>query len=288
MTRDPDPITILVETFVHLTPEEIEGYLTQSLDERARGVVEEHLESCPRCAGELRLIWKNLSEETRDFNDHHEPSHPTGSGSLLRRLWIKAVGAKSQDNRIVMPLPAQRAAYTRLWIGQRYFKLWSVGGPYCLLAVAGLSISTLLIARAQERRNPGSNPLAIEGPGKTHILAFLNSFRPTKNFKAQEMDLSEPFESEAPPLPKLKELHILSKKPSQQPVYESMSSVAPQRTLTPGRFASIEASEAEQKPELILLWRGENVTVEILKGPREEQFFLRIREKVNPVRDTCH
>lgn len=269
MKRKPDQITNLLSAFVHLTPEEIEGYLTKSLDQNVKSMVEEHLESCPDCFREVRLIWENITEEAHDSG----PSHPASKGSVLRRIWVKAIGAKTQDSQVVLPLPLHISRYAKLWIGQRYFKLEPVVGQHELLEAKGLSVSRLLSARTQERKDPGTYPMAIEGPKKSHVLTSLTRFRPAGNFTESKFSLSEEFESAAPSIPKLKDLHMYSKKPS--PQYESMSSKAPGE----GRFASIRTPEPELTPELILTWENEAVMVHILRSIKTEKIFLRIMAK---------
>lgn len=287
MKKEPDQITSLLRAFVHLTPKEIEDYLTQSLDENSKSTVEEHLESCPRCAREVRIIWENIAEDMPGIQD--EKRHRKGwrfVAPLFDKIFAKSTTAKTGDAQIVGSLPPRKSAYTKLWIGQRYFKLEPVIGQRELLEAKGLSISRLLSARDQERKDPGTNPVAIEGPGMGRILTLLTSFTPAGNFIEAEPDFPEEFEADTPPLPKLEDLHIFSKKPSHE--YESMSSVATERHYKSERFSSIETPASEPTPELILTWEDEAAAVEILKGIKKEKVFLRIREKVNPVPHHYH
>ncbi|MBM3301076.1 MAG: zf-HC2 domain-containing protein, partial [Deltaproteobacteria bacterium] len=64
MDKDLAQIVGLIRHHLHLTGEEIEGYLEGKLDRDQREMVDEHLRRCPYCASELAFVREALADQS--------------------------------------------------------------------------------------------------------------------------------------------------------------------------------------------------------------------------------
>lgn len=159
--KELENISKILRDHLHLTAAEVEGFLESSLDSPSTQMVEDHLRSCHHCAREVELIREIVSEQ--------EPS----SNWLFGLLGIGKI----------LPLrPREEATYDRLWIGDENYSLSHTKEHGELLDVEGLYLSGLLKFRRQDRNDPGSLPVAVEGPGLPPVIASLSSLEAAEGF----------------------------------------------------------------------------------------------------------
>lgn len=167
MNKDFENVSRILRDHLHLTAEEVEGFLAGSLDSESTRAIEEHLQRCPLCAREVDII--------REIDSEPEP----GSGGLLRML----------DFDEVLPLEkGARKQYTQFWVGDTDYPLTTMKEYPDLLEVEGLYLPTLLELRRKERIDPGRVPVAVEAYGKKPIVASLSSFEVAGDFQEPSED----------------------------------------------------------------------------------------------------
>lgn len=248
MNKDLENIAKILRDHLHLTAQEVEGFLAGSLDSESTRVIEEHLHRCHLCAKEVEII--------REMDSEPEP----GSGGLLRML----------DFRKVLPLEkGARKQYTRFWLGDADYPLTMMKEYPDLLEVEGLYLPKLLELRREERNDPGSVPIAVEAYGRQPILAALSSFEATGDFQ-------EPPEDKQSTAAKVAEGGFRFFAPVLGAVYFS---TAPDVLRMDKRLKVLSGKgkiKKRPKPKLILRCRAKDHDVELFHDELSDEIFLKV------------
>jgi hypothetical protein len=241
--KDLENISKILRDHLHLSAEEVEGFLAGSLDPESTSGIENHLRSCHHCAREMDLIREIVSEQ--------EP----GAEGLFDRLGIGKI----------LPLrPKGKTSYDRFWIGDENYLLSQTKEHRDLQEVKGLYLRELLKRRREDRNDPGSVPVAVEGPGRPPVIALLSSFETAGDFK-------DPFEDEPPESGRI-QFAALS---SFAPILADVSPLAMGRRLKalPGKGRK----EKKPRPKLILTCRAKSHSLELFHDPESDSIFLKIQ-----------
>lgn len=251
MNKDLQNISKILRDHLHLTAEEVEGFLAGPLDSESTRVIEEHLHRCHLCAKEVDII--------REIDSEPVP----GSGGLLRML----------DFRKVLPLEkGARKQYTQFWVGDTDYPLTTMKEYPDLLEVEGLYLPTLLELRREDRIDPGSVPVAVEAYGKKPIVASLSSFEAAGDFQ-------EPSEDEQSRAAKDADDGFRFFAPVLGAGYASPSSdvlrMAKRLKVLSGRGKR----KKRPKPKLILRCRAKDHDIELFHDGESDQVFLNVQAR---------
>lgn len=244
MDDDLKQIGMVLRESVHLSNEKIERYLEGSLDSESRKTIEDHLRDCCYCSAELELI-----REAFQAGEKH---------GVIEDL-------HTVQKKMLHLLPTTRLAYTTFWLGYDRYSLFQSKDHTGFTEVQGLSTSDILLARREDREDPGSKPVAIEAHEMPPIVASLSDFQPVGDFQDLEKE----------DFPKSAE-------------YEStvLRAFAPIGFLgagmaLPGKVLPLQRkSKKKRKPKLepILTYDAPNCFLEILSDNDSGSIFLRISE----------
>lgn len=165
--KDLENISKILRDHLHLTAQEVEGFLAGALGSESTRVIEEHLHRCHLCAKEVDII--------REIDSEPEP----GARGLLSRL----------DLPKGLPLvQGARKQYDRFWLADEDYPLTTTKEYPDLSEVEGLYLPKLLELRREERNDPGSVPVAVEAHGSQPIVAALSSFEAAGDFHEPSAD----------------------------------------------------------------------------------------------------
>lgn len=168
MDEDFKQIGKILRDSVHLSNEQMEHYLEGSLDLESNKPVEDHLRGCCYCSAEIELLREAFQEK-----DKH---------GVIEEL-------HSLAKKMLRILPTKHLRYTTFWLGyDRYSLIQSRDHTGCI-EVQGLSVSDILLARREDREDPGSKPVAIEAHEAAPIVASLSDFRPVGDFQEWEKEI---------------------------------------------------------------------------------------------------
>lgn len=248
MNKDLENIAKILRDHLHLTAQEVEGFLAGSLDSESTRVIEEHLQRCHLCAKEVDII--------REIDSEPVP----GSGGLLRML----------DFRKVLPLEkGARKQYTRFWLGDADYPLTMMKEYPDLLEVEGLYLSKLLELRREDREDPGSVPVAVEAHGRQPIVASLSSFEAAGDFQ-------EPSEDEQWRGAKVADERFRFVPPVLGVGYFSPSSDVLRMAERLKVLSGKGKRKKRPKPKLILRCRAKDHDVELFHDELSHEIFLKV------------
>lgn len=241
-------ISKILRDHLHLTAAEVEGFLEGTLDSESTRMVEDHLRSCHHCTREVELIREIVSEQEPDSN------------------WLSSL----LDIGKILPLrPREEATYDRLWIGDENYSLSHTKEHGELLQVDGLRLSELLRLRRQDRNDPGSVPVAVEGPGRPPVIALLSSLEAAEGF-------TDPLEDEPRGLDKAAAADFRLFVPIMADAGPEIAARKPFKAL-PGKGKKTK----QPRPRLILSCHTKSHSLELFHEPISDSIFLKIdsREK---------
>jgi len=210
MEKDLEQISQLISDYVHLSRDEIEGYLEGTLDTESLQTVEEHLSSCVYCSNEVELIAESQAEEKAQEATASTRPGPERKGLIGRIFgrWLSSDARPSVSERPVPVRGERKGEYSRLWIGDKSFNLESMYGG--LFEVQGLSALELTTAWDEDSKEPGTRPIAIQGTAKRPAMALLSTLAPERDFRKPapeepRREVEPPARFYVPSLPDLKE-----------------------------------------------------------------------------------
>lgn len=251
MNKDLENISKILRDHLHLTAEEVEGFLAGSLDSESTRVIEEHLHRCHLCAKEVDII--------REIDSEPEP----GSGGLLSRL----------DLRKVLPLTqGARKQYDRFWLADEDYPLTTMKEYPDLLEVEGLYLPELLGLRREDRNDPGSVPIAVEAHGRQPIVAALSSFEAAGDFY-------EPSEDNGSTAADVAEdgMRFFA------PVLEAGAISPPSDVLRMAKHLRVLSGRGKRKkrpkPNPILRCRAKDHDIELFHDGESDRIFLNIQAR---------
>ncbi len=253
MDEDLKKIGKVLRDSVHLSNERIERYLEGTLDLESRKTAEDHLRACCYCAAELELIREAFDE--REKQGTVEDMQP--SASKMPHL-----------------VPTKQLAYKRLWVGYDKYSLVPAKDPADCLEVTGLSIHDILLARREDRNDPGSKPVAIEAPEMPPIVASLSDFQPVGDFRDMEKDYSpESDKDDSTALRAFAPVGICAS-------ITGPGALAAAATGLRGKVVQL-SRKLKRKPRLepILTYDAPSCRLEVLRHVDSGLIFLRVSEK---------
>ncbi len=249
MDEDIKHIGMVLRESVHLSNEQIERYLEGSLDLESRKPIEDHLRDCCYCSAEFELMRETFQEGEKQ--------------GILEDF-------QSVAKKVLRLLPTKRLAYTTFWLGYDSFSLVPAKDHAGLLEVQGLSTSDILMARREDREDPGSKPVAIEADKMPPVVASLSDFEPVGDFG----DL------ERVGLPKPDEGASLGSRAFAPVLAGGLFAGA--GIALPGKVLPLPRNlKKKRKPKVepILTYSAPNCFLEILRDKDSDSIFLGIPEK---------
>lgn len=249
--KELENISKILRDHLHLSPEEVEGFLAGSLDPESTRVIEDHLRSCHHCAREVDLIREVVSEQ--------EP----GAAGLLDKLGI----------RKVLPLKqGRKKKYDRFWLGDHDYPLTTMKEYRDLLEVGGLYLPKLLELRRVDRNHQGSVPVAVEAHGREPIVASLSSFEAAADFQ-------EPSEDKQSRAARVAEesFRFLA------PVLGAGAVCPPPDVLRLSKRLRVLSGKGKTKkrpkPKLILSYRATSHDLELYHDAESDEIFLNVQAR---------
>jgi hypothetical protein len=243
--KDFENIVTVLRDHLHLSKEEVEGYLEGSVDSETARLIEEHLQRCHHCAREVDLIREIVSEP-----------EPEAEG-LFDRLGIR---------KVVSLKHGRKKQYDRFWVGDGDYPLTPMKEYPDLLEVEGLYLPELLKLRRGDRNDPGSVPVAVEAEERQPILGSLSDFEAAGDF-------TDPVEDKQEKVAKVAEMGLRFF----APILHDVSPAAARRQLKalPGKWKR----RMRPKPRLILKYNCKLNGLEIFYDEESGEVFLKVQAR---------
>lgn len=243
----------LLREYLHLSPEEVESYLTGALDGDSLHMVEEHIRRCPQCAREVAVMRECVAESRGLF-----------MGAL--DLCVDFIGNVLQFPRSL------DADFDRFWLGDVDFPLTPVSDHPGLMEAKELSLLALRRLRREDLMDPGRVPVAVEGSGRPPVVTSLSSFETVGDFRDFEGD-----EPHAFPLNALGicPFHLMA--PSSKRERDSDGTLGKFLEVLPGKGK--EEDKEIPKPTLILKCRAKDHNLELFHDAASDKVLLRVNER---------
>ena len=167
---EPNDIGNLIREYAHLTDDEIQGYVEKTLDGHWLEMVEKHLRVCAYCAKEVELL--------RDALEGTSPDDLNMSDEEVSREAVRIL------DRI-------RLRLAKVSLGNKTFRPEPVPGYPDLLGLGpDLVLAEFEDAIDEDRQNPGSYTLSIEGEGMAPLCVPMRELKDMNDVDVEEMRLA--------------------------------------------------------------------------------------------------
>ena len=160
----------LIRRYAHLTDQEIEGYVENTLDPNSFEMAEWHLRHCAYCRKEVEILGEAFKDEY-----------------LIDDLNLSVDLARQEAIRI---LDRVRSNYSQLWFREKPFTLErSEDYPGLLKIREDLVLAEFEDAIDEDREAPGSCTLRMEGAGLNPIIVPMRDFKDVNDIYFEEVKL---------------------------------------------------------------------------------------------------
>jgi hypothetical protein len=161
----------LIREYAHLTDEEIQGYVEETLDAKVLEMVEKHLRVCAYCAKEVELL--------RDALGHISPADDLDMSDEAVRL------------EAVDILDRIRVRLGKILVDDRAFPLEPTAQYPELLEIGGnLVLAEFEDAIDEDRQSPGAHTVTLEREGFAPVVIPMRDFKDVNDMDLEEMKLA--------------------------------------------------------------------------------------------------